>query len=334
MGKFCLYSDTHAKAPCFAIQMYKYSYLKDFLEDNKRLRERAYSVPMQIECLKYENNKYSIIEPKCINCMFCVFGCIGNRILIKDLHPKEMCVDITSEQVEELSNELLPQLFHGVFLQLPQVMFSTLRVQYKSFEAFTCKKETENIAVWGANAMKFLSSSFEPRVSLEVGLIISERDRGGRLDISLLNTRDKYLFIAETKISFESMMVEQRYESQMLAYESEMKNVCPNNINRCKFLLIGGKESDLLPPDNKTCSGGNNSRLFYDVLKKHKLFFISANAILSLGLMKLFVSQDNYSLENLYSIIVNPRYVGLLSCGVVESDGTIISLEDITGFLK
>ena len=37
--------------------------------------------------------------------------------------------------------------------------------------------ETKNIAVWTANAMKFLSSSLEPRLSLEVGLRIYQRDR-------------------------------------------------------------------------------------------------------------------------------------------------------------
>jgi hypothetical protein len=334
MKKFCLYSDTYAKAPCLAIQMCKYSYLKDFLEDNKRLKERFYSVPMQISCLKYENDKYSIILPKCINCMFCVFGCVGNRILIKNFSPQKMCVDITGEDVKKMSDELFPILFHGAFLQLPQVMLSTLKVKYNSFEEFTRVDETKNIAVWGANAMRFLSASLEPRVSLEVGLIISDRDRGGRLDISLLNTKDKYLFVAETKISFEAMMSEQRYESQMMAYEAEMQKVCPQNIKCCKFLLIGGKESDLLPPNHNACSGGNRSYLFYDVLRKHNFFFISANAMLALGLMKLFVSQNSYTLENLYSTMLDQRYVGLLSCGLIASDGTIISFDDIKGFLK
>lgn len=330
MGKFCLYSDNCINAPCMTIQMHKYSYLDDFIGDIKRSsKEKSYSVPIAIECIKNENNHLVIDTPRCINCMYCVFGCIGNRILIKDLRPQEMCIDITSSQLRDIADELLPKLFKGRFLNLPQVPFSQIRAKYKSFEAFTSIKETENIAIWGANAMKFLSLSLEPRVALEVGLKIKERDRGGRLDISLLNTKDNFLFIAETKISFEAMMSEQRYESQMIAYESEMESVCSNSIKRCKFLLIGGKESDLLPPNINACSGGNNSVLFYEVLKANNLFFISANAMLALGLMKLYVSHKRYSLESLYPIITDNKYLGLLSSGIISQDGSILSFDEI-----
>lgn len=189
--------------------------------------------------------------------------------------------------------------------------------------------ETSNIAVWGANAMKYLSSSLEPRVALEVGVNIENRDRNGRLDISLLNTRDNYLFVAETKVDFEKMMSEGRYESQMIAYESELMRSCPAKLKRAKFLLIGGDESDLLPPGHPNCTTGNRSLDFYDVLNSDGLFFFSANAMLALGLMKLFVSYDNYNLENLLNIINSKDYVGLLSCGVVTSRGDILPLSDI-----
>lgn len=327
MGKFCLYSDTCEKAPCLSMRMKKFSYLEDFLNNISKNQDKSFSIPIRIECIKLENNHLNIQNPRCINCMFCVFGCIGNRILItKDIHPIQMCIDITSTQIKELKDSFLPRLFQGKFINIPQVPLSQIRAKYKSFEDFTSVEETKNIAVWGANAMKYLSSSLEPRVSLEVGVVISERDRGGRLDISLLNTIDNYLFVAETKISFKAMMDEQRYESQMLAYETELNNTCPDNLKRCKFLLIGGVESDLLPFSNSDCTSGNSAKLFYDVLIQRQLFFISANAMLALGLMKMFVSQEKYSLESLFNIITNSEYVGILSSGIVRKDGSIIPL--------
>lgn len=322
-------------APCFIMKLRKYSYLKDFLENNWTGNTRQYEVAMRIECLKLIDNKLTVQDTKCINCMFCAFGCIGNRILIsKEIHPKELCVDITGKQLEELRAEFLPKLFQGNFIRVPKVPMSQFKVKYKSFEEFTATHETENIAVWGANAMKHLSSSLEPRVSLEVGLIIQERDRGGRLDISLMNTRDGYLFVAETKVSFASMMGEGRYETQMLGYETELERACPDNLKRAKFLLIGDKESDLLPPGHPNNTGGNASKLFYDVCREHGLFFMSANAMLALGLMKLFVSNETYSLENLYSIMTNNNYLGILSSGVIYKDYTIHPFKDIPGFIK
>lgn len=335
MGKFCLYADNCKDAPCVTSKMRKYSYLTEFLHNIYTERERAYTVPMKIMCLKPVENKFEVQEPRCINCMFCAFGCTGNRILIsKDIHPLDFCVDITAEQITELRAEFLPKLFQGNFINIPKVPLSHLSVKYKSFEDFTNIRETENIAVWGANAMKYLSSSLEPRVSLEVGLIIQDRDRGGRLDISLFNTRDNYLFVAETKISFTSMMNEGRYETQMLGYEAELIRSCPTSIKRAKFLLIGDKESDLLPPSNPYCTGGRSSLLFYDVCREHNFFFISANAMLALGLMKMFVSVETYNLENLYSVMIDPNYIGLLSSGVVTADERIIPFSDLTGFIK
>ena len=216
MGKFCLYADSSNDAPCIVIPMYKYSYLENFIGDIKHTKGiQRHSVPIKISCLKGQQNeraRFVVKDEICINCLFCVFGCIGNKILIsKKYHPLEFCYDITQDELEGLSVEV-SRLFKGDFIRLPKVPLSQLALKYKSFEDFTSVKETENIAVWTANAMKFLSSSMEPRVALEVGLQIIQRDRGGRLDVTLLNVKDKYLFVAETKVDFAHMMGEGRYE--------------------------------------------------------------------------------------------------------------------------
>lgn len=330
MGKFCLYSDTLADAPCISFNTFKYSYLRDFFIDNRSNRKK-FSVPVNIECITLVPEKPVpvVVENRCINCMFCLFGCIGNRILIsKNIHPLDMCVDITKDEIEELKNTLLPKLFKGDFIKIDSVPYSTIKVKYKNFDSFTAVDETKNIAVWGANAMKYLSNSMEPRLSLEVGVDIKTRDRGGRLDISLLNTNENKAFIAETKVSFDKMMNEGRYESQMLAYEKVLSEECPNNISYNLFLMIGDKESDLLPPNHPhRTSDINKSLLFYDTVKKHNLFFLSANSLLALGLMKMFVSCNKYNLEMLEKVMNNPSYIGLLSSGVITNDGKIIPLD-------
>ena len=229
MGKFCLYADTPNEAPCVVIPMYKYSYLENFMGDVKHSKGvQRHSVPIKISCLKGGQNtrgRFTVKEEICVNCMFCVFGCVGNKILIsKKFHPLEFCYDISQEELDGLSIEV-SKLFKGEFIRLPRVPLSQINVKYKSFEDFTSVDETTNIAVWTANAMKFLSSSMEPRVALEVGLQITQRDRGGRLDVTLLNVKDKYLFVAETKVDFDHMMKEGRYESQMVAYETELGQV-------------------------------------------------------------------------------------------------------------
>lgn len=331
MGKFCLYADNMTDAPCAYLQMYKYSYLSDFIQDEKHCKgKQNHSIPLLIRCLKKGENtvgKFSVKDEYCINCMFCIFGCVGNRILLSNkFHPLTFCYDISKEELAELE-EMASKLFKGTFIHLPKVLTNQLSVKYKSFESFTAVDETKNIAVWTANAMKFLSSSLEPRLSLEVGLRIYQRDRGGRLDVSLLNTRDNYLFIAETKVDFNHMIAEGRYESQMIAYETELKQV-DKSIKRAKFLVIGGRECDLLPSSIQGSTSGPRADLFYCVLRQQKLFFISANALLALGLQKLYISLNKYSLEALYPIINSRKFVGLLSSGVVTAEKEIIALDE------
>lgn len=328
MGKFCLYADYCQDAPCIVIKMHKYSYLKDFLEDNRHKKSiEPHSVPLIIECLvrqEHSEHKFSVLDERCINCMFCILGCTGHRILINDnIHPKEFCYDINSTEFRQLKETFIDTLLNGKFVNLPPVKLGQLKPKYKRFEDFTSVDETKNIAVWTANAMKYLSTSLEPRIALEVGVQIAKRDRGGRLDVTMLNLKDKYLFVAETKVSFDKMMQEGRYESQLLGYETELEAVDEYGYNRAKFLVIGGRESDLLHPDQELSTIGVRGTLFYQILNKHKFFFFSANALLALALKKMFVSIEKYSLENLFEYITNGDYVGMLSCGLIRTDGTI-----------
>lgn len=328
MGEFCLYADHCQDAPCIVLRLHKYSYLKDFLEDNRHKKSlEPHSVPLIIECLVRQDNsehKFRILDERCINCMFCIMGCTGNRILISsDIHPKEFCYDIDSSELKELNETFVANLLNGKFMNLPPVKLSMLKPKYKKFEDFTGVDETKNIAVWTANAMRYLSTSLEPRIALEVGVQIAKRDRGGRLDVTLLNLKDRFLFVAETKVSFDKMMQEGRYESQLLGYETELKAVDNYGYQRAKFLVVGGSECDLLHPSQKFATSGQRGELFYSILQKHNFFFFSANALLAMALKKLFVSIEKYSLESIHSHMTSGEYLGMLSCGFIRRDGSI-----------
>ncbi len=171
------------------------------------------------------------------------------------------------------------------------------------------------------------------------GVDIPTRDRGGRLDICLLS--ENHLLVAETKVNFKKMMQEGRYLSQMLAYEEEIKrNLTQLNIDLkfYKFLLIDGNETDLLPPNHALCTSkeGEQATLFYNHLKQHKLFFISATALLLLGILKLFRG-DKFSIETVLDNVFSQNALGLLSCGAVVVDNQnncYIKILDITQSYK
>lgn len=328
MNRFCKYSDICQQTPCLTLRLYKYSYLKDFLEDSRhRKAAQSYSVPLELECVKLNSgseHKFEVNDERCINCMFCIFGCPENKIGISSgMHPYEFCHNSDIPEQQRLHDTFESELLTGRLISLPAVKFSQSHTDYRRFEDFTGVHETKNIAVWTANILKFLSSEPAPRIALEVGVEIAQRARGGRLDVCLLNTSGRFLFIAETKVSFDKMMQEGRYESQMMAYETELKNADKYGYNRAKFLVIGGRESDMLHPDTSAATSGARGRLFYDVIVKHALFFFSAQALLALALKKLYVDNTKYSLESIYRHMTCGHYAGMLSCGFIRTDGSI-----------
>ncbi|MBS1578314.1 MAG: hypothetical protein JST29_01585 [Bacteroidetes bacterium] len=320
----CLYNYNTILPPCIVLRVYKYSYLKDFLSD-KSGKAIDLSVALKIDCIEFKGDHIDIKNDNCINCMFCVFGCPGNNIEIKnDFSLRAMCSNFLIDYDDKLGHHVLDNLFNGTFLSLPIIRLNQFRVKYNSFKEFTEKDETTNIAVWGANILKYLSISNDPRIALEVGMIINTRDRGGRLDICLLN--NDLLFVAEAKVSFDKMMNENRYVAQLKAYEEELQAATlDSTYKHFKFLLIGGTESDLLPQEHASCTSkvGNRAQQFYSSIVDNNFFFISANALLSLSLLKLFKG-DEYSIENIYTKYFSKDSIGLLSSGlIVNNNGTI-----------
>lgn len=325
----CLYKYETSLPPCVVLRVFKYSYLKDFISDVKG-KTSDLSVALKIDCIEFRGDHIDIKNDNCINCMFCVFGCPGNNIEVKDdFTLRAMCSNFIVDYDNKLGEDQLGKLFTGEFLKLPSIRLNQFKVKYKSFQEFTEKDETTNIAVWGANILRYLSQVKEPRLALEVGMIINTRDRGGRLDICLLN--EDLLFVAEAKVSFDKMMNENRYVSQLLAYEDELQAATKDiSLTHYKFLLIGGAESDLLPQDHPNCTQkvGNRASSFYKSIIDNNFYFISANALLSLALLKL-TKGDEYSFENIYNKLFRENVLGLLSIGILVNNNGKIEIEKL-----
>lgn len=175
----CLYKYETKLPPCIVLRVFQYGYLKDFLLGNSK----GYSDKMVshfLDCIEFKNDHIGINNGNCINCMFCVFGCPGNEIEIhSDFSLKSMCSNFHINYENKLSTSFIDNLFNGSFILLPSIKLSQFKVRFKSFKEFTEKDETTNISVWGANTLKFLSKSKNPMLGLEIGMIISKRNRGG-----------------------------------------------------------------------------------------------------------------------------------------------------------
>ena len=327
--KHCLYEYNSKHPPCVTLNVNKFSNLENFIAGETKEGTKDLQIALKINCIQFnkKKNHIDIKNENCINCMFCVFGCPGNNIEIRnDFTLKAMCSNFTLDYDNKLGASILDELFHGKFIKLPKLNLSHFEVKYNSFQDFTSTDETENIAVWGANILKYLSKADNPKIGLEINVSILGKPRPGRLDICLLN--DSLLFAAETKISLDEILKENRYVAQLKAYEEVFKTLTENtDISYYQFLLIGGEESDLLPESHEDCSSkvGRQSQIFYKTIINHNFFFISSNALLSLSLLKLFKG-DLYSLENIYKEIFKKDVIGLLSAGLVYSDGSIIPL--------
>lgn len=308
--------------PCIKVDINQWASLHEFLT-NKPNGRKPLNIAVEIDCIEFEQDHISIKNIHCINCMFCVFACPGNYIEIDHNYlPFALCSNFKVDYKDKIPKNELDRYFKGTFINFPSLALSHMRVKYRDFQTFTEKNETKNISVWGANILKFLSVSKENSIGTEIKMTMSSRDRGARLDICLLSK--DHLIVAESKTDFVKMVVDGRYLNQMIGYEEEISLTLTKlkwQKKYFKFLLIGGNESDLLPPNHPLCTSkiGDQSQMFYDNLLEHNLFFISATALLCLGILKLFRG-DKFSIETTFDRIQKIQGQGLLSCGIVKKN--------------
>lgn len=319
----CPYNQQSGLPPCISVYSKKWGYLKDFLL-NRSKGDQYLSIVHSIKCIDILKTQIKIND-YCIKCLFCVLNCPGNLISFKkDFTPEEGCSEFV-ESNNKIDKNAVQNFFTNELVKIPYLHVLSSKKPYNTLDEFTEINETKNIAVWAASLIKYLSKDINCRLGLEIKMIIESRDRGGRLDICLLSN-ENVLLAAETKISFAKMMQEGRYVSQMISYKEEinknLQDLTLSEIKNYEFLLIDGRESDLLFSTHKDCSTkvGNQSEIFYKNIVEHNLFFISATALWALSLKKLFIDKDKYSIENILGKMVQGKDYGLVSAGVITRD--------------
>lgn len=314
---------------CIKLQVGRWSYLRDFLQ-NKSSGRRTFSIIPQIGCISIKGNRLIIDKPKCIKCLFCVAGC--PNIIIDENFSFLPAPNKESPPENKLITDYAYGTFRGSLVTIPTSGSLNIERRFNSLREFTETNETQNISIWAARLLHYLSGDKMARLGLEVGMVIQEKDRGGRMDICMLSN-DENLFIIEAKVSFEQMMQEGRYIDQILSYRrginKTLSDLNLSGYNQYIFLLIDGKESDLLYPSHQDCTSniGNQSEHFYEILNKYGIFFLSSQALWSLALKKMFIDGDAYSLEKIFSRIYREENHGLLSAGIVSSTGGAYEFE-------
>lgn len=330
----CPFKYKTSRPPCICFHSYRWGYLKDFLE-NKPKGERESLICHKIKCLEFLSDHIEINNENCIKCLFCLFGCPGHSIEInRDFNLIAKCNEFKSQNPFILDE--INAYFKGTLVEFRQLDYFLSTGTFRSFKEFTEIDETQNLSVWAMNALKFLSQEANPRIGLEINMLIKSRDRGGRLDTCLLS--GDTLFVGETKVSFEKMMQENRYVAQILAYKEEIKNTLSNlkmSLSNCVFLLINGKESDLLPPTDSNCTStvGQQAEIFYESVLRHNIFFISSYALWALALKKIFRDKHKYSIDNVFKKLLVANSIGLLSSGVISKNGGQIVISDLDSII-
>lgn len=314
---------------CIRLQANRWRYLQDFLQ-NKSSGRRTFSIIPQIGCISIKESRLIIDKTKCIKCLFCITEC-PNIIIDEnfDFLPVE---NKESRTKNKFITDYAYKIFRGSLVTIPTIGSLNIERRFNSLREFTEIDETQHISIWAARLLHYLSDDKTARLGLEVGMLIEEKDRGGRMDICMLSN-DKNLFIIEAKVTFEKMMQEGRYVDQILSYRKEanetLKNLNLSDYNQYIFLLIDGKESDLLYPSHQDCTSniGNQSEHFYEILNRYNIFFLSSQALWSLALKKMFVDEKAYYLEKVFDRIYREENHGLLSAGIVSSAGGAYKIE-------
>ena len=332
----CVYDEINSLPPCVSLPNRKYGSLEELFL-NKNTKERYLTIVQSLGCLSIDNSHIRINQSNCIKCLFCIVNCPQNLISIgKDFILQEKCSEF--EGKNEIDKNIVGNFFNKELIEITYFNNLANSSNYKTLDDFTKIHETKNIAVWAASLIKYLSSDPDCRLGLEINMIIESKNRGGRLDICLFSNK-KFLFAIETKISFTKMMSENRYTSQMISYKKEIqKTLAKNNLHSIEnfnLLLIGDKETDLLFAGHPMCTSnvGNQSKLFYENLVNHKLFFISSMALWCITLKKMLLNQQKYSLENIFSKINHSNNYGLVSAGVITKQENGFFIIPLDSFL-
>lgn len=206
---------------------------------------------------------------------------------------------------------------------------------YKRFEDFTSKNEVSNISLWALDCLKYLSTENDSQFGKELEVPMPANPRDARLDV--VSRDGSHILILESKVRLKDALTDGRFKVQIPNYYEECKQMTDkfnqdknNDYKVSIFLLIGGEETDLYPPDNPDCitgQVGGISRDFYHDLEEYKIKFISANALWCLLIYSIIKQAKVMWNEILPELFVDNSTIGFLSGGKVISKKDFIYIE-------
>ncbi len=310
-----------------------YSKFNNFLLGKVDKYESRLTCDMAINALVAKEDGLNIDTDRCIACLACLcsrrnpFQLLYSSVtdVLKGIIP-------TIEQIRK--SIYTDNLFNGELKQIPPK--ETLSLKINSFNQYTAESEVDHIALWSAIMLQFLASDNNAGIGKEIQIANPISPRDNRLDACCLS-RDM-VFIGETKISLDSLLRENRYRVQIPSYQAvseklvqEHNALYGQHKKTMVLLIIGGRETDLLPYSHPQCTSlvGDRSPRFYHDIHSYNIRFISANLIRTMALYSL-IMHKRLCWDPFFSyIFADPNVLGVLSGGKVVIEGKQIVLKTI-----
>lgn len=305
---------------------------KNFLLNKVENFERRLTCNTVINAILANDTSLKINTERCISCLTCL---CSNRNPFGLLHT-EMGEVLTSiiPNLSEFKSSYNNGLFNGGLKLIPRN--EALSLEINSFDQYTADKEVEHIALWLTMMLQFLASDDNARIGKEIHITNPISPRDNRLDTCCIS--NQRILVGETKITLDSLLQENRYRTQIPSYQSvierqvqEHNDLYNQHKEAMVILIIGGRETDLLPFNDPLCTSlvGDRSQRFYKDIINYDIRFISAHLIWTMSLYSLIVKK-RVCWDLLFpQVFPNQDVLGILSGGQVIKQGTQIKLEDI-----
>lgn len=309
-----------------------YSKFKNFLLANVEKYELRLTCNRAIDALIANDNSLFIDTDRCISCLACL---CSQRNPFLPLYSD--VIDVLSRVIpkfEHFEDIAAENLFNGELKQIPQR--ETLSLKTNNFSQYTSENEVDNIAVWVTIILQFLSSDNNSRIGKEIQIANPISPRDNRLDTCCIS--NNRILIGETKTNLDSLLQENRYRTQIPSYESVIEKLVQEHNalygqhkEAMVLLIIGGRETDLLPSSHPQCTSlvGDRSYRFYSDISRYNIRFISANLLWTMALHSL-ITHKRLCWDLFFpQIFSNHSVSGILSGGQVVTRGTGTALENI-----
>lgn len=224
--------------------------------------------------------------------------------------------------------------FNGNPFPVPEKIVGGRRI---SLETYTAEKETKHLSTWAASVLKFLSGDSHSYVGLEIEILRAKKPRDGRIDVCARSGDD--VLIVESKVSLEKAVTEGSFHIQMKGYLEESEKFISKynklfdaSLRRYAILLIGGRESDLLPPGHKSNTGvvGGYNKRFYEIVEREKIKFVSATALWCLLVWSVVAGRKLHWDLVCEDVLFKKNVFGLLSGGIVAKERDKFLLKSVT----